>query len=508
MKKSIAIILVMCFVLMGWMYIFGDKVDAASFSTELFYDGQPHQYKGTLFSVSVDGKRIDSPIPPIVLANDRSIVAVREVFEAVGANVVWVSDKPQRVLISHGDRFILLTIDSNIAIVNNFEIIMEVPAKLVQMGSVAKTMVPIRFVAEALNMTVDYDRENSGISIYTNNAPSPSLPSVMPPGISSPTPSMIPSTAPTPSPSAAPTANPAGKVISISNTQQGDTLTTTIKLSQPYNTYDDFTLNDPNRVVLDFPGFVIDLPQANYTVGYNTTKIRTSNYLNMARIVFDVNTMPKYEIVPSGDKKTIVVKLTAKYNKAAPIVVIDAGHGGEESGAIGYKDGKADLVEKVVNLDVSMMVVDILKKNGVDVRTTRTTDKFVSLSDRTDYANSIDASLFVSIHCNAFTTEDVNGTLVMHHTTKDTSAYGVSGKQLAQNIMDYMVPSLGTKDMGRINGSSMWVIRKANMPSVIVEMAFITNESDRQLLKTNAFRAKAAESIAKGIMKTIPMLEK
>lgn len=139
---------------------------------------------------------------------------------------------------------------------------------------------------------------------------------------------------------------------------------------------------------------------------------------------------------------------------------------------------------------------------------TRNTDVYVTLAGRAEFANKIGASLFVSVHCNAFTTTDVQGSLVMHHTSKDTSAYGVSGQELATNILKYLPDALGTQNRGRVDGSAMYVIRKVDMPSVIVETAFITNASDRAKLADKAKQEAAAQAIAKGIMDTLPKLTK
>ena len=505
MKKFTSIILIICMACIACTCLFASPtVYGKTFSAYLTYDNAEHEYRGTLFSVSVGGKLVDSPIPPLVWEEGRSIVAVREIFEAMDAEVLWIPGSPERVMITYGTNYVSLALNNNIAIVNGRSETMEVPAKLITMDNITKTMVPVRFVAETLNMTVDYDEDSGTISISAPTEPSPAV-SV------SPSPATSPVLSPTASPTATPLSTPgsaaSGKVVDLQYKQAGNTLTTTITLSAPYSAYSPFMLDNPTRLVLDITDFSVALPKDTYPLEYNTYRIRTSNFMGDARIVFDVHNVPEYTIAASEDKKTITITMTAEYTKKAPIVVIDAGHGGVESGAVGFNDdGTIDLIEKNVNLPVALMVIDILKSHGVDVRATRTTDVFVALKDRTNFANALDASLFVSIHSNAYTNTEVNGTLVMHHTSKDTSAYGVSGAKLAQNILDRMIPSLGTKNGGRINGSTMWVIRNANMPSVIVELGFITNKSDRELLKTQEFREKAAQAIAAGIMDTIPDL--
>ena len=74
--------------------------------------------------------------------------------------------------------------------------------------------------------------------------------------------------------------------------------------------------------------------------------------------------------------------------------------------------------------------------------------------------------------------------------------------------MKYLPDALGTQNRGRVDGSAMYVIRKVDMPSVIVETAFITNPSDRAKLADPAMQEKAAQAIAQGILDTIPYLTK
>ncbi len=483
---------------------------ARVFQAKLTYDGAEHDYTGAYFTVLVNGKRVDSPIPPVVLENGRSIVAIREIFESLGAEVLWAQGSPSRAYICYNGDIVSLTIDDKTALVNGQRVEMEVPAKIVAYNGVGKTMVPVRFVAETLGMEVDFDGTTDTISIRTpvnpTQTPSPT-----------PTATPIPPT-PTPTPTAPPTQTPEGKYVeSLRQSLVGDTLTATLTLSAPLETYNTMTLNGPNRVVLDLAGFSAQRLNASYTAGGNTQQIRTGEYDGAARIVFDVTAIPRYNVAVSADKRMVTVTLTAEAAPPTPTppavkgpkVVIDAGHGGSDPGAIGYNDdGSPALQEKDVTLPIANRLYQILRENGVDAYYTRNTDVYVTLAGRAEFANKIGASLFVSVHCNAFTTTDVQGSLVMHHTSKDTSAYGVSGQELATNILKYLPDALGTQNRGRVDGSAMYVIRKVDMPSVIVETAFITNASDRAKLADKAKQEAAAQAIAKGIMDTLPKLTK
>jgi len=128
-----------------------------AFAKELYltYDGAVHKYVGNIYSLKVNGEIVDSDIPPIIM-NDRSLVPVRAIFESLGAEVHWDS-KERKVLVSYRGS----DVDSHIAIVNGKETEMEVPAKIIN----DRTMVPLRFVGEQLNMNVGFDNDKKEISI-------------------------------------------------------------------------------------------------------------------------------------------------------------------------------------------------------------------------------------------------------------------------------------------------------------------------------------------------------
>ena len=181
--------------------------------------------------------------------------------------------------------------------------------------------------------------------------------------------------------------------------------------------------------------------------------------------------------------------------------MIDAGHGGSDPGAQG-KDANGNVVanEKDINLSIAKKLVAVLKQRGVNAVFTRDSDVYWSLDERTSFANNLKADLFVSVHCNALTDTSVGGSLVMHHTSNE---YSSTGTLLATNILKYLSDAWQTKNRGRMDGSKMYVIRKAEMPSVIVENAFITNAQDRAKLIDETYQQRAAEAIANGIIDTL-----
>ncbi|MBU5425027.1 N-acetylmuramoyl-L-alanine amidase [Tissierella pigra] len=168
-------------------------------------------------------------------------------------------------------------------------------------------------------------------------------------------------------------------------------------------------------------------------------------------------------------------------------VFLDPGHGGKDPGALGN-----GLREKDIALSVTLKVGEILKRHNIEVIYSRTTDVFLELSERTNLANKANADIFVSIHCNA--AENINAKGV------ETFSYpnSTKGTALAKCIQDSIIQSkVYTSDRG-IKTANFAVLRQSNMPSALVELAFITNVDDGKILKDR--QDELALAVAKGIL--------
>lgn len=168
-------------------------------------------------------------------------------------------------------------------------------------------------------------------------------------------------------------------------------------------------------------------------------------------------------------------------------VFLDAGHGGMDSGAVGN-----GLQEKDINLLVALKVGKILTRHNIEVNYTRTTDIAVGLSDRATIANKNGSDVFASIHCNSFYDVQSQGL--------ETFSYNVSanGTALAKCIQDSLLKDkLYTKDRG-IKTANFAVLRQTKMTSALVELAFISNKKDSEILRNK--QDELAISVAKGIL--------
>ncbi len=168
-------------------------------------------------------------------------------------------------------------------------------------------------------------------------------------------------------------------------------------------------------------------------------------------------------------------------------VFIDPGHGGTDPGASGN-----GLYEKEVVLSISKKVRNILISKGFEVELSRSTDQYVSLSDRAAQANAWDADLFVSIHCNSATSSSANGTECYTYPTANTST-----KSLSKNMASALASKLGLTNRGH-KEANFAVLRLSNMPAILIETAFINNANDASKLKTreNDFASAIANQIA------------
>ncbi len=184
-------------------------------------------------------------------------------------------------------------------------------------------------------------------------------------------------------------------------------------------------------------------------------------------------------------------------------IVIDPGHGGKETGAIG---GRCNLQEKIPNLDISLKVANILRQRGMEVVLTRDDDSYVSLQERADIANLYNARLFVSIHNNSSANNPVAQGSETHYyaplDNPDLFMQSAERRRLATCIQEQLASKLRRADRGVKTGanSNFSVLRNTQMPSALVEIVFISYPEEEQLLQQDYFRGLAAEAIADGIL--------
>ncbi|PAQ13105.1 cell wall hydrolase [Bacillaceae bacterium SAOS 7] len=174
------------------------------------------------------------------------------------------------------------------------------------------------------------------------------------------------------------------------------------------------------------------------------------------------------------------------------VIVLDPGHGGSDPGAIGY-----GIKEKDVVLATGLKVNEIFKKSPFQVKMTRSTDKYVSLSGRVSYAEAVKGNTFISIHANA-ANGSASGTETYYYASR-TNPYTADSKLLATKIQKRLVNAWNLNDRG-VKTKSLHVIRENNMPATLLELGFIDNQNDNAKLKSDYWQNAAAKAIYYGVL--------
>jgi len=400
-------------------------------------------------SLYVNGERLQTDVAPI-LVDGRTLVPVRCLFEAFNASVEWIEETEQ-VIINSADTSIILKISSEVAFVNSSVIKLDV-APILENG---RTLVPVRFISENLGYVVEWNDSDRSVHINSSYV------------------------------------DPDRTVITSIAVNESDYAGIVTIKADNFQMPEVSAAVSPLRCILDFKnGFLESLDGRIPFDSKGIKEVRYAQHDGYARVVIeaygDVDFAPQYfddymtvKVIPDSTKPQINYTEQPVYNEytenfntpvveGAPIVVIDAGHGGSDTGAIGYDDyGREVIRESETNLKIALGVQKYLADSGVNVIMTRTTDRKVNsgstmddLVARAEIANNAGASLFVSVHNNAFTSSSASGTLVLYADTENKLDYGVTSKTLAQNILRPLVKTMGLLDRGVVDSPKMVVLYK------------------------------------------------
>jgi N-acetylmuramoyl-L-alanine amidase len=261
----------------------------------------------------------------------------------------------------------------------------------------------------------------------------------------------------------------------------------------------------------------------------NSASSSSARKSRKGKVAVDANAVPARAAVPTADGETSLVRaLGLKIGR----IVIDPGHGGHDSGTLGA-DG---IEEKDVVLDVALRLGKLLHDRlGSEIIYTRSDDTFIPLETRTAIANKAQADLFLSIHANSspdasargvetyylnFTSSpDALETAARENAVSDQSIHQLSdlvkkialkdkieeSREFAGDVQQGLYGGLqkgnaGLKDRG-VKKAPFVVLIGANMPSILAEISFVTNEKDAKQLQEPEYRERVAESLYKGVAK-------
>lgn len=461
-------------------------------------------------TLKADGKVLKTDVAPVIV-NDRTLVPIRVISEASGAVVEW--DGVEKVAGIKSEKVkIKLKIDSSEALVNDKKVQLDAPAQIIS----DRTMVPVRFVAESFGYTVEWNGETRTVSL---TSPKPEKEE--------------------PTENGGKDENQKGiallKTVGAANTDKGYRIT--IKFdSEISEDYKIFVLNNPERLIIDFSNARVDYTRQFDFKNKIITAARVGNHDSYMRVVIDMKEETDYETYFSEKKDALIIFFDVEsdepeikdettdenedekdeeeeYVIEKPesledlVVVIDAGHGGSDPGALGKKDGEIVARESEINLAVALKVQEYLEDEGITVVMTRDGDDRVSLGDRCIISNNAKAHLFVSIHSNAMESghEHINGSMVFFGKAKDKEKTWIPSKTIALNILENLCEGMETANLDIQNGDQLAVIRGTKAPAVLVELAFITNEEDREKLTSGKYQKKAAKAIVQGILESVDL---
>jgi N-acetylmuramoyl-L-alanine amidase len=290
------------------------------------------------------------------------------------------------------------------------------------------------------------------------------------------------------------------------------------------------------RTFLDLDG--VDLGEAPRTMAGEgvVSRVRTEATSTGSRVSLEVDGRAWRRAFSMHDPYRIVVDLarhppgvSSRGPRTVARVVLDPGHGGKDTGAV----GPGGLKEKDVTLDVAHRVAAVLAQQGIRVVLTRDDDRFVSLEERTARANAFAADLFVSVHCNASETKTRRGLEVyVLDTTRDEIAARVAAREnattpaanaeLASILGDLRLAdqaqrstrfarlleraagsALGAKYSDAVDGgvhtAAFYVLVGADMPSVLFETSYISNAIEEQRLASDEYRQILADAVTNAI---------
>ncbi len=259
--------------------------------------------------------------------------------------------------------------------------------------------------------------------------------------------------------------------------QQGNTYTLDIGSAAIAENFVRPTLNYDSpiqRIRLDEFGDVVRVTiwlDANWQMREGT---RVPNQISLQLSRLDTAVIPTIPVIP---------------NRGRGLVVIDPGHGGRDVGAIGNGVQEKDLV-----LSISLRLGGVLQSMGYVVQYTRTTDVEIDLEPRVQFANRLQADVFISIHANSLASRNpsVSG-VESYHAPGSTLGFA-----LATMVHQQVIAATGARDRG-VRSARFYVVRHTTMPAILLETGFVTNPQEAANLSDPNYQERLAQGIAQGI---------
>jgi len=214
--------------------------------------------------------------------------------------------------------------------------------------------------------------------------------------------------------------------------------------------------------------------------------------------IIEITTDLVYEIVSEYDDEFYYLDFITPQELYEYVVVIDAGHGGNDGGA-----EKSGVLEKNIDLAIVLALKELLdaSDDSVGVYYTRTDDSNPSYERRVGLANKSNADLFISVHNNSYRRSSaIKGTEVMY---SESFEGAFTSERLAEICMEELTDMLGSRDRGLLEGDSIYIIKNSEVPVALIEVGFMTNKEELRLLNSAEYQEKTAEAIYNAIFRAL-----
>lgn len=213
---------------------------------------------------------------------------------------------------------------------------------------------------------------------------------------------------------------------------------------------------------------------------------------------FDIKLNGIYDCKHTIDEDYLYLDFEDPHKVYDSVVVIDAGHGGKDVGAIqGYNN------EKDIDLDIVLKLKELLDDDpAVKAYYTRLTDTNPTLEERVKLSNDVSADVFLSVHNNSlsgFGSSTTSGTQVLYYVSDATG----NSKTFADICLDKLCSYLGSDNRGLVNGDDIYIIHNSKAPVALVEIGFLSNQSDLRKLTNEEYQRTCAKALYDSIKEMI-----
>lgn len=253
------------------------------------------------------------------------------------------------------------------------------------------------------------------------------------------------------------------------------------------------------RIFISFPKGAGEYDFSN--VVNNTQVINNVNHSvdnNMVKLEINLNAIQ--DCVTCFDNGQLFVDFFNPADAQIPVIVIDAGHGGDDVGAV-----EKGIYEKNIDLEICLKLKELLDRENVIVYYTRLDDSFPSVEERADFVNEIMPDLFISIHSNWYKNSGISGSSVLYN-IKDEGQF--NSLWLSNIMCEELSGNCGTVNKGAVGGNDIHIVRSSKVPVALIEVGFMSNEGDFNLLTSNEGQFKIAEGIYNGIIRSLTEMGK